>query len=52
MKRIAFVAAMLAVACTTRQNTACPAYLNPPAPLEERVEDALGRLPTEEKVAK
>ena len=48
-------AALLAASC--RSNTPAdkpfdgPAYLNPAAPLEERVEDALARMTLEEKVA-
>ena len=59
MKRIyallALAAALLAASC--RSNTPAdkpfdgPAYLNPAAPLEERVEDALARMTMEEKVA-
>ena len=52
---IALAAVVLAASC--RSNTPAekpfdgPAYLNPKAPLEERVEDALARMTLEEKVA-
>lgn len=41
--------ATLAVACSPRPEVAT--YLNPNAPLEERVEDALARMTVEEKIA-
>ena len=59
MKRIYALMALAAVvmAASCRNNTPAekpfdgPAYLNPNAPLEERVEDALARMTLEEKVA-
>ncbi len=55
MKRIIVIlaTAALAWACCggTNKNTCCgPAYLDGSAPIEERVEDALMRLTTEEKI--
>ena len=41
---------ILAGACTVKAEQK-PVYLDPKAPLEERVEDALKRMTTEEKIA-
>ena len=53
MKKFLILAAMaaIAVSCTFRSGNNGPAYLNPEAPIEERVEDALSRMTLEEKVA-
>ena len=59
MKRLTplLVLAAVVLAASCRSNTPAekpfegPAYLNPQAPLEERVEDALSRMTLEEKVA-
>lgn len=54
MKRLLIPAAaalLLAAACNTPVRNSGPAYLDPSRPVEERVEDALARLTTEEKVA-
>ena len=48
---IPLFAALGLVACTRAPKYTGPAYLNPSAPLEERVEDALSRMTLEEKVA-
>ena len=42
------MAALLLGSCCSRPET--PTYLNPNAPLEERVEDALARMTIEEKI--
>ena len=47
---IACVAA-IAASCTTSGQKDFPAYLDGTKSVEERVEDALGRMSTEEKVA-
>ena len=44
------VAAVALTACVTQPKFEGPAYLNPNAPVEERVEDALSRMTLEEKV--
>ncbi|MBO5074830.1 MAG: glycoside hydrolase family 3 C-terminal domain-containing protein [Bacteroidales bacterium] len=50
-KTIIFSAAALVLAaCATQPKFDGPAYLNPNAPVEERVEDALARMTLEEKV--
>ena len=50
-KTIIFSAAALVLAaCATQPKFDGPAYLNPNAPVEERVEDALSRMTLEEKV--
>ena len=56
MKRISKISVILALAAITISANAanpaeCPLYLDLKAPLEERVEDALARMTTEEKVA-
>ena len=53
MKKFLILTAMaaMAVSCTFRSDNNGPAYLNPEAPIEERVEDALSRMTLEEKVA-
>ena len=43
-------AALILAACCTQPKFDGPAYLNPNAPIEERVEDALSRMTLEEKV--
>ena len=43
-------AALLLAACCTQPKFDGPTYLNPNAPVEERVEDALARMTLEEKV--
>ena len=45
------VAAAVAMGCAGSRATQKPVYLDPSAPLEDRVEDALRRMTTEEKVA-
>ena len=51
MKRILTLAATtLVAACCTQPKFDGPVYLNPNAPVEERVEDALSRMTLEEKV--
>ena len=44
-------AAMLAACTGNKKDSSLPAYLDPERDLEERVEDALSRMTTEEKVA-
>ena len=53
MKRILIplLLALSITACTTSEKKNVPAYLDPSAPLEQRVEDALARMTLEEKVA-
>ena len=53
MKRILIplLLALLLSACTTPEKKHTPAYLDPSAPLEHRVADALARMTREEKVA-
>ena len=53
MKRILipFLLACIVTACTVSEKKNTPAYLDPSAPLEKRVEDALSRMTLEEKVA-
>ena len=53
MKRILIplLAALCLAACTRSAKDDTPAYLNPSAPLEQRVADALSRMSLEEKVA-
>ena len=53
MKRILIhlFAALCVAACTSAPKFNGPVYLDPSAPLEERVEDALSRMTLEEKVA-
>ena len=53
MKRILIplMTALCLAACTRSAKDATPAYLDPSAPLEQRVEDALARMSLEEKVA-
>ncbi len=41
----------LALACTLYAAAETPVYLNPDAPIEQRIEDALSRMTLEEKVA-
>ena len=43
-------AALVLAACGSQPKFDGPAYLNPNAPVEERVEDALSRMTLEEKV--
>ena len=43
--------AICMAACCMQPKYSGPAYLNPDAPIEERVEDALSRMTLEEKVA-
>lgn len=52
MKRtvILSAAALVLAACCTQPKYEGPVYLNPNAPVEERVEDALARMTLEEKV--
>ena len=51
MKTISLIAAG-AIACSFAANAAdIPVYLDDSKPLEQRVEDALGRMTTEEKIA-
>ena len=52
MKRnfILAVAALLFSACCSQPKFEGPVYLNPDAPIEDRVEDALARMTLEEKV--
>ena len=52
MKRIIILAAVALVlsACCSQSKFDGPTYLNPNAPIEERVEDALSRMTLEEKV--
>ena len=52
MKRIIILAAVALVlsACCSQSKFDGPTYLNPKAPIEERVEDALSRMTLEEKV--
>ena len=52
MKRIIILAAVALVlsACCSQSKFDGPTYLNPNAPIEERVEDALSRMTVEEKV--
>ncbi len=45
------VAAAVAMGCAGSRAAQKPVYLDPSAPLEDRVEDALRRMTTEEKVA-
>lgn len=53
MKKIIYSIAALALclAGCTQQKSDTPVYLNPDAPIEDRVEDALSRMTIEEKVA-
>lgn len=48
---IILAAALLAVSCTGTGSNDCPLYLDESADLDARVEDALSRMTTEEKVA-
>ncbi len=48
--RILSVAVLLLAACCSQPGFDGPVYLNPDAPVEERVEDALVRMTLEEKV--
>ena len=52
MKRtlILSAAAIMFAACCSQPKFDGPVYLNPNAPVEERVEDALARMTLEEKV--
>ena len=52
MKKLTILsaAAFLLAACCSQPKYAGPVYLNPNAPVEERVEDALARMTLEEKV--
>ena len=52
MKRtfILAAAALVLAACCSQPKFDGPTYLNPNAPVEERVEDALARMTLEEKV--
>ena len=51
MKTISLIAAGV-IACSFASNAAdIPVYLDDSKPLEQRVEDALGRMTTEEKIA-
>ncbi|MEG1406058.1 MAG: glycosyl hydrolase, partial [Alistipes sp.] len=43
--------ALAAAACGSVPKSNCALYLDPDAPIEERVEDALARMTLEEKVA-
>lgn len=53
MKKILILAslAFIAVSCAFKTAHDGPVYLNPDAPIDERVEDALSRMTLEEKVA-
>ena len=53
MKRllIPLVLMLTLASCTVSEKKNVPAYLDPSAPLEQRVEDALSRMTLEEKVA-
>lgn len=44
------IAFMVTVSCTQTTDTSTATYLNPNAPIEERVEDALSRMTLEEKI--
>ena len=48
---IPLLLALTVAACTTSPKKNLPAYLDPGAPLEVRVNDALSRMTMEEKVA-
>ena len=50
-KLLSLLPALVLTACTLSQKNDTPAYLDPSAPLEQRVEDALSRMTLEEKVA-
>ena len=52
MKKITFLAAVVAMlaACCSQPKYDGPVYLDPNAPVEDRVEDALARMTLEEKV--
>ena len=52
MKRTAILsaAALVLAACCSQPKFDGPVYLNPNAPIEDRVEDALARMTLEEKV--
>lgn len=52
LKSCALLAAVAAVACAPAPpKTATAVYLDPGAPIEQRIEDALGRMTVEEKIA-
>lgn len=48
---LAAAALLLVLSCSPKKRADGPVYLNPEAPLEERVQDALQRMTLEEKVA-
>jgi len=48
---VAAAALLLVLSCSSKKGADGPVYLNPEAPLEERVQDALQRMTLEEKVA-
>ena len=48
---VAAAALLLVLSCSPKKRADGPVYLNPEAPLEERVQDALQRMTLEEKVA-
>ena len=50
-KFLPLLPALILTACTVSTQNDTPAYLDPAAPLEQRVEDALSRMTLEEKVA-
>ena len=49
--KLTLIALLALTLCSCQQRSDLPAYLNPEAPLEERVEDALARMTIEEKIA-
>ena len=49
--KLTLIALLALTLCSCQQRSNLPAYLNPEAPLEERVEDALARMTIEEKIA-
>jgi beta-glucosidase len=50
-RSLRFFAALVLVLPLRAQNSAQPAYLNPELPLEQRVDDLIGRMTLEEKVS-
>ena len=49
--KLTLIALLAVTLCGCQQRSNIPTYLNPEASLEERVEDALARMTTEEKIA-